>query len=69
MRRVGRSLGTERVGYHRTVEVRFVAFRCVREECELGDAEDISLDIFHTLLPHQARFRVIEHSNLETVWR
>ena len=39
-------------GYHSAVEVRFVAFVRVREERELRDAEDISVDIFHALLPH-----------------
>jgi len=56
-------------GYHCAVEVRFVAFVCVREERELGDAEDISLDIFHALLPHRARCRVIKHPYPETVGR
>ena len=54
------------MGYHGAVKVRFVAFVRVREECELGDAEDVPIDFFHTLLPHRARCRVIEYPYLET---
>lgn len=34
------------------MEIWFVAFMRVRKERELGDAEDISVDILHALLPH-----------------
>jgi len=51
------------------VEVRFVAFVRVREERELGDAENVSVDIFHALLPHRARCWVIKYPYLETIQR
>ena len=40
------------MGYHSAVEVWFVAFVRVREEGELRDAEDVSIDILHALFPH-----------------
>ena len=55
------------MGYHSVVEVRFIAFVRVREERELRDTEDISIDILHALLPHRPHRRVVEHAYLETV--
>lgn len=55
------------MGYHSAMEVWFIAFLGIREEGELGDTEHISIDILHALLPHRARYRVIEHAHLETV--
>lgn len=47
------------------MEVRFIPFVRVRKKRELGDAEDVSVYILHTLLPHCARRGVVEHTNLE----
>lgn len=58
---------TMRGSYHSTMEVRLVAFVRVREKRELGDAENIPLDILHALLPHRARRWVIEHAYLKAV--
>lgn len=41
-----------RESYHSTVKVRFVSFVRVREKRELGDAEDIPIDILHAVFPH-----------------
>ena len=53
-------------GCHRAVKIRFVAFVRIREKRELGDAEDVSVDVLHALSPHQAGREIIEHTHLET---
>jgi lipid-binding SYLF domain-containing protein len=53
--------------YHGAVKVRLVAFVRVREKRELGNAEDVSVYILHTSLPHRACRGVVEHTDLKTV--
>ena len=48
------------------MKVWLVALRCVSEQCELGDAEDVAVDVFHARFPHLAIIcRVVEDAEVE----